>query len=120
MECLSPTRGGPNTYRHRTPSRIFYHPPPVPPRPDAILGVALFKEVVPSSFGRFNLAFIAMFRIAAGETWIDGLPLVDEVGDINWRGGVFVCSYLVINVWVILQVCSHLPKAGIEKAINLM
>ena len=45
-----------------------------------------------------------MFRIAAGETWIDGLPLIDEVGDLHWKSAIFVCSYLVINVWVVLQV----------------
>jgi hypothetical protein len=76
--------------------------------------VALFKEIVPSSFGRFNLAFISMFRIAAGETWIDGMPLIDEVGDLHWRSAIFVCSYLVINVWVVLQVPNrkHLTPAS--------
>ncbi len=82
-----------------------YPDPPPPPRPDAILGVALFQDLVPASFAQFNLAFVAMFRVAAGETWIDGLPLVDENGDISWKAAFFVCSYLVLNVWVILQVC---------------
>ncbi len=67
--------------------------------------MALFKELLPASFGRFNLAFISMFRIAAGETWLEGLPLVDEAGDLHWKAAMYVCSYLVINVWVILQVC---------------
>jgi hypothetical protein len=76
--------------------------------------VALFKDLVPVSFGRFNLAFISMFRIAAGETWVDGLPLIDELGDLHWKSAIFVCSYLVINVWVVLQVhdqriVQHLP-----------
>jgi hypothetical protein len=82
------------------------------PRPDAILGVALFKDLVPASFAQFNLAFVAMFRVAAGETWIDGLPLVDEDGAISWKAAIFVCSYLVINVWVILQVC----RVGVRSA----
>lgn len=76
---------------------------------DAILGVALFKEQAPNSFGRFNRAFVSMFRIAGGETWIDGLPFLDDTGDIYWKSTLFVCTYLVLNVWVVLQVlCS--PK----------
>ena len=71
---------------------------------DAILGVALFKEQAPNSFGRFNRAFVSMFRIAGGETWIDGLPFLDDSGDIYWKSSLFVCSYLVLNVWVVLQV----------------
>ncbi len=68
--------------------------------------MALFKELVPASFDRFNLAFISMFRIAAGETWFEGLPLVDEAGELNWKAAIYVCSYLIINVCVILQACS--------------
>ncbi len=107
-------RRPPHRRPHARTQTLTLSPPPAPSRPDAILGVALFKELVPNSFGRFNLAFVAMFRVAAGETWIEGLPLIDEVGDINWRAGVYVCSYLVINVWVILQVCSHLAQFGNE------
>jgi hypothetical protein len=54
---------------------------------DAILGVALFKEEAPTSFERFNRAFVSMFRMAGGETWIDGLPFVDDRGDIRWKSG---------------------------------
>jgi hypothetical protein len=48
-----------------------------------------------------------MFRIAGGETWIDGLPFLDDTGDIYWKSSLFVCSYLVLNVWVVLQVLSQ-------------
>ncbi len=71
---------------------------------DAILGVALFKEQAPNSFGRFNRAFVSMFRIVGGETWIDGLPFLDDTGDIYWKSSLFICSYMVLNVWVVLQV----------------
>jgi hypothetical protein len=66
--------------------------------------VALYKELLPDTFGKFNLAFVSMFRIAAGETWVDSMQLIDESGDLNWMNATFVCSYLVINVWVVLQV----------------
>ncbi len=71
---------------------------------DSILGVALFKDQAPTSFDRFNRAFVSMFRMAGGETWIDGLPFVDDMGDINWKSSLFACSYIIINVWVVLQV----------------
>ncbi len=66
--------------------------------------MALYKELLPGTFGKFNLAFVSMFRIAAGETWVDNMQLIDESGDLNWMNALFVCSYLVINVWVVLQV----------------
>jgi hypothetical protein len=77
---------------------------------DAILGVALFKEQASNSFGRFNRAFVSMFRIAGGETWIDGLPFLDDAGDIYWKSSLFVCSYMVLNVWVVLQVFSQVVR----------
>jgi hypothetical protein len=80
---------------------------------DAILGVALFKEQAPNSFGRFNRAFVSMFRIAGGETWIEGLPFLDDAGDIYWKSSLFVCSYLVLNVWVVLQV-PCLPTLAVD------
>ena len=73
--------------------------------------MALFKEVVPASFDRFNLAFVSMFRIAAGETWVEGLPLVDEAGELHWKAAIYACGYLIINVWVILQACSPPPRS---------
>ncbi len=75
--------------------------------------MALFKETAPSSFGRFNRAFVSMFRIAAGETWIEDLPILDSSGDIFWKSSLFVFSFVILNVWVILQVIGHLlPTEG--------
>jgi hypothetical protein len=36
---------------------------------DSILGFSLFKDSSPEDFGRFNRAFITMFRIASGDPW---------------------------------------------------
>ena len=33
-------------------------------------------------------------------------------GDINWQSSFFVCSYIVINVWVVLQVCVRTSTGG--------
>jgi hypothetical protein len=56
-------------------------------------------------FGRFNRAFVVLFRIAAGDTWIDSLPLLAEDGSLQWKNALFVCSFIIISVWVVLQVC---------------
>jgi hypothetical protein len=78
--------------------------------------VALFKETAPDNFGRFNRAFVSMFRLAAGETWVEALPLLSQDGDIEWKSSLFICTYVIVNVWVVLQVrrpCSQCqPKAA--------
>ncbi len=72
--------------------------------PDSILGVSLFADIAPDQFGRFNLAFITLFRIAAGDTWIDTLPTLGPDGELVWQPALFVCSFIVCSVWVVLQV----------------
>ncbi len=47
---------------------------------DSIVGVSLFSESAPEDFCAFNRAFIAMFRITAGETWVESLPKLDPDG----------------------------------------
>ncbi len=42
---------------------------------DAILGVNFFSTTAPGEFLKFDRAFVCMFRIAAGETWIEDLPV---------------------------------------------
>jgi hypothetical protein len=71
---------------------------------DAILGVSLFSDVAPDQFGRFNRAFMALFRIAAGDTWIDALPTLGPDGEIELRPAFYICSFIVVSVWVVLQV----------------
>ena len=66
--------------------------------------MSLFSDVAPDQFGRFNRAFVALFRIAAGDTWIDALPTLGPDGEIEWKPALFVCSFIVVSVWVVLQV----------------
>ncbi len=47
---------------------------------------------------------MSLFRIASGETWVDGLPFIDENGDISWMNSFYICSFIAINVWIVLQV----------------
>jgi hypothetical protein len=72
--------------------------------PDSILGVSLFADIAPDQFSRFNRAFVTLFRIAAGDTWIESLPTLGPEGDLQWKPALFVCSFIVCSVWVVLQV----------------
>ena len=82
---------------------VLYRASP-PALADAILGVSLFADIAPGQFGKFNRAFVTLFRIAAGDTWIDPLPTLGPDGDLEWKPALFVCSFIVISVWVVLQV----------------
>ena len=66
--------------------------------------MSLFADIAPDQFGKFNRAFVTLFRIAAGDTWIDPLPTLGPDGDLEWKPALFVCSFIVISVWVVLQV----------------
>ena len=70
----------------------------------AILGVTLFSDLAPSTFGNLSLAIIELFRIAAGETWISGLSEADEEGNVNWGVALYVMSFILICNWTLLQV----------------
>jgi hypothetical protein len=69
------------------------------------MGVSLFRGYAPVSFGSFDRALSSMFRLTAGETWIDELVLLDpETGLVNLGTALFIGSYIVIVVWILLQV----------------
>jgi hypothetical protein len=72
--------------------------------PDAILGVSLFADIAPDQFGRFNRAFATLFRIAAGDTWIDSLPILGPDGGIQWKPALYIFTFIIVSVWVVLQV----------------
>ena len=55
-------------------------------------------------FGTFSRAIVTLFRIAAGETWIEGVPVLDEDGIVNWGVGVYIMSFTIIVNWTLLQV----------------
>ena len=38
----------------------------------AIIGVTVYAESAPEAFGNLSRAIITLFRLAAGETWVDG------------------------------------------------
>jgi hypothetical protein len=40
------------------------------PSSDAVMGVSTFGNLAPDAFGAFDRAFVTMFRILAGDTWV--------------------------------------------------
>jgi hypothetical protein len=69
------------------------------------MGVSIFREVAPTCFGSFDRALSSMIRLTAGETWLDELVLLDnETGVLNYGTALFVYSYILIAVWILLQV----------------
>ncbi len=71
---------------------------------DAIMGVTFFSDVAPADFATFDRAFFGLVRLSGGETWLDSLPRWNEDGTLNYGPNFFVFSYMVIVVWVLLQV----------------
>ena len=45
-----------------------------------------------------------MFRVTAGDTWVEGMPMVLEDGDLKQGFAVFITSYVIVIVWLVLQV----------------
>ncbi len=69
------------------------------------MGVAIFRDTAPASFNTFDRALSTMFRLTAGETWIDGLAAFNpEDGTLLYGTALFIYSYIVIVVWILLQV----------------
>jgi len=45
-----------------------------------------------------------VYIYSAGETWIDGIDITDEHGNVNWALGAYVMSFTIIVNWTLLQV----------------
>jgi hypothetical protein len=69
------------------------------------MGVSIFRDVAPGSFNTFDRALSTMFRLTAGETWVDGLAFYNpDDGSFNYGTVLFIYSYIVVVVWILLQV----------------
>jgi hypothetical protein len=76
--------------------------------------VALFSDVAPDAFGKFNRAFVALFKVAAGDTWLEELPTLGPDGTLQWKPALFVCSFIILTVWVVLQVRAGGRRRGLQ------
>lgn len=37
---------------------------------DAIMGVTFFADIDPEYFGKFDCAFVSLYHLTAGDTWV--------------------------------------------------
>ena len=73
--------------------------------------------MAPQSFLKFDRAFVCMFRIAAGETWVDELPVVKEDGELNFAFASFLFSFVLIVNWTLLQAASVLDLSEFSLSV---
>jgi hypothetical protein len=76
----------------------------VSPAADAIIGVAYFSQASPDDFGTFNSAFVALFRITAGDAWIESLPAHGPNGWLNPGSVMYQATYVLIVNWTLLPI----------------
>ena len=70
----------------------------------SVMAVSIFADAAPHAFGNLSRAVISLFRIAAGETWVEDVPVLGRSGHVDWALGSFLMSFIVINNWILLQV----------------
>ena len=84
---------------------------PVPPRAGAVVGSAVFGQQAPEHFGAFDVAFLTLFHVGAGEPWPDELPWINSDGSANWAVGGFSLTFTIIVHFVVLEVCCVRARA---------
>ena len=70
----------------------------------AIIGVTFYSQKSQEGFGNLERSIISMFRIAAGETWVDGSPILRDDGTVDWSTAAFVMSFVIVVNWTLLKV----------------
>jgi hypothetical protein len=70
---------------------------------DSIIGVSIFGHQAPLNFGRFDQAFITMFRLTTDGGWPESISQFNEDGEINVKCALFFMTYIVVVNWVVLQ-----------------
>ena len=69
------------------------------------MGVTFFSDDAPLAFGAFDRAFITMFCITAGDTWVDEIPRISlDDSSLNYPFAIFIVTYIVVANWTVLQV----------------
>lgn len=70
----------------------------------AIIGVEYFADTAPLSFATFSRAVYTLFGVVAFQKWTDDIAAFDDDNSINYGPVVYIYSYVIIVVWVLLQV----------------
>ncbi len=78
--------------------------------------MSLFGPEAPLEFGRFEQAFVTMFRLTTDGQWPLSIAQYDEEGGVNWKCAAFMMSYIVCINWVVLQARATPPAAATNHA----
>mmetsp|Transcript_52853 Transcript_52853/g.139104 ORF Transcript_52853/g.139104 Transcript_52853/m.139104 type:complete len:648 (+) Transcript_52853:92-2035(+) len=71
----------------------------------AVHSVSVFGERYPEHFGMFDVAFVTLFFVTAGEPWPDEVRELTEDGKVRWSMMSFCFIYTIGTFWIFLQVC---------------
>ena len=63
-----------------------------------------FSQAAPDDFGAFDSAFIALFRLSAGDSWIESLPARGPDGAIHTGAVAYHATYVLIVNWTLLPI----------------
>ena len=70
----------------------------------AVMAVAIFGQEAPEHFGVFDVAFLTLFHVTAGEPWPEDLPRLNSDGSANWTTGGFTLAFTIIVHLIVLEV----------------
>mmetsp|Transcript_49787 Transcript_49787/g.130995 ORF Transcript_49787/g.130995 Transcript_49787/m.130995 type:complete len:431 (+) Transcript_49787:34-1326(+) len=71
----------------------------------AVLAVSMFGSEYQDQFAMFDLAFVTLFFVTAGEPWPESVRELTEDGRVHWPMMTFCFVYTVATYWIFLQVC---------------
>jgi hypothetical protein len=66
--------------------------------------VTYFSQTSPEDFGRFDAAFVALFKVTAGGAWTPSLAARGPDGSIAFGPTLFLTSYVLLVNWTLLPV----------------
>ena len=73
-------------------------------RAGAVIAVAIFGQEAPDYFGVFDVAFLTLFYVTAGEPWPDELQRLNSDGSANWVTGGFTLAFTIVVHLIVLEV----------------
>ena len=73
-------------------------------RAGAVIAVAIFGQEAPDYFGVFDVAFLTLFYVTAGEPWPDELQRLNPDGSANWITGGFTLAFTIVVHLIVLEV----------------
>ena len=70
----------------------------------SIMGTSFFADEAPEQFGNMTRSLLTLMRVAGGDTWVEGIPILLENGEVNMMPAAFIFIYIIVVCWTLLQV----------------